>query len=440
MGSNGTTDSQIVITGIGIVSPVGIGLEPFTAALKEQKSGVKPMELLSVSAAPGNVGGEVSNFTEQDARKEYLKPLKKSVKVMCREIQLGVAAALQAVENSKLDLDSIDHTRFGVEFGANLMFSPPWVLQDACWKCTEESENGPVFKFDEWGEKGLVAMEPLWLLCYLPNMPACHIGISMDARGPSNSMTVDEASGNLVLGEAMSIIDRGWADIMIAGTTGTRINPVKSIHGLFWDNLGQNEGDPATWSRPFDKDRNGQVLAEGGGSFILETDAHAKARGAKIWGRLLGSGASCVADDKGLGHTREALARAMTGALQKAGLKPADIGHINAHGLGEVIADRYEAAAIHDVFGDVASTVPVTSLKSYWGNPGASCGSLELAGSLVGLDEGVVLPTLNFTAQSPDDPPLNIVHGSPLPVDNKVVLNINVTRQGQASAIIVDAG
>ena len=130
----------------------------------------------------------------------------------------------------------------------------------------------------------------------------------------------------------------------------------------------------------------------------------------------------------------------MTGALQKAGLKPADIGHINAHGLGEVIADRYEAAAIHDVFGDVASTVPVTSLKSYWGNPGASCGSLELAGSLVGLDEGVVLPTLNFTAQSPDDPPLNIVHGSPLPVDNKVVLNINVTRQGQASAIIVDAG
>ncbi|QDU79944.1 3-oxoacyl-[acyl-carrier-protein] synthase 2 [Polystyrenella longa] len=436
MRSNGTSDSRIVITGIGVVTPLGIGMEPFSTAVMNQQSGVKPLELLSTSAAPGNIGGEVSDFTEKDARKTYLKPLKKSVKVMCREIQLGVAAALQAVENSGLDLDQIDHTRFGVEFGANLMFSPPWVLSDACVKCCKETEDGLEFQFDEWGEKGLAAMEPLWLLCYLPNMPACHIGISMDARGPSNSMTVDEASGNLVLGEAMSIIERGWADIMIAGTTGTRLNPVKSIHGTFWDDLAQNPDTPSSWARPFDKDRNGQVLAEGGTSFILETEKHAQARGAKIWATLLGSGASCVADDKGQGHYREALVRAMTGALHSTGLKPSDIGHINANGLGEVEADREEAQAIHDVFGDIASQVPVTSFKSYWGNPGASCGSLELAGSLVGLQEGVILPTLNFTAQSPEDPSLNIVHGAPLATDNKVVMNINVTRQGQASVII----
>ncbi|MCA9042074.1 MAG: beta-ketoacyl-[acyl-carrier-protein] synthase family protein [Planctomycetaceae bacterium] len=439
MVSNGSSDSNIVITGIGVFSPAGIGLDEFTSSLQEQRSAVKPMELLPTSACPGNVGGEVTNFTEADARKVYLKPLKKSVKVMCREIQLGVAAALQAVENSGLDLDQIDHTRFGVEFGANLMFSPPWVLKDACWKCTGEADSGHEFHFDEWGEKGLVAMEPLWLLCYLPNMPACHIGISMDARGPSNSMTVDEASGNLVLGEAMSIIQRGWADIMIAGTTGTRLNPVKSIHGSFWDHLAQNEGEPGTWARPFDKERTGQVLAEGGGSFILETESHAQARGAKIWAKVLGSGASCVADNEGRGHLREALAAAMKAALKSAGLSPSDIGHINAHGLGEIEADQKEAAAIHDVFGELASTVPVTSLKSYWGNPGASCGSLELAGSLVGLQEGTVFPTLNFQEQGPDDLPLNIVHGAPLAVENKTVLNINVTRQGQASAIIAEA-
>ncbi|MEZ6047859.1 MAG: beta-ketoacyl synthase N-terminal-like domain-containing protein [Planctomycetaceae bacterium] len=438
MGSNGTSGPEIVITGFGIVSPVGIGQEEFTTALMEQRSGIKPMELLTSSATPGNVGGEVTNFTEADARKIYLKPLKKSVKVMCREIQLGVAAALQAVENSKLDLDAIDHTRFGVEFGANLMFSPPWVLQDACWKCCSETDSGLEFHFDEWGEKGLASMEPLWLLCYLPNMPACHIGISMDARGPSNSMTVDEASGNLVLGEAMSIISRGWADVMIAGTTGTRVNPVKSIHGLFWDELAEQSGSPETWSRPFDKDRNGQVLSEGGASFILETAEHAQARGAKIWAKMLGSGASCLSDDAGKARYREALAAAMKAALHSAGLTPADIGHINAHGLGERTTDHEEALAIHDVFGEYASQVPVTSLKSYWGNPGASCGSLELAGSLVGLEKGVVLPTLNFTAQAEDDPKLNIVHSEPLPVDNKVVLNINVTRPDQANAVIVE--
>lgn len=424
---------QTVITGIGIVSPLGIGLEDFEQALMSGKSGVKKLELLNSPAAPRSCGGEVSAFIEKEARKTHLKPVRKSIKVMCREIQLGVASALQAVGQSGLDLDKIESNRFGVDFGANLMFSPPQVLNDSCMASSEEGN----FVFDNWGTIGLDSMEPLWLLCYLPNMPACHIGISMDAQGPSNSITMDEASGYLVMGEAISIIDRDWADIMIAGATGTRLHIVKAIHGQFWDELAESDEDPSTWSRPFDANRNGQVLAEGGASFILEEEEHAKARNAQTWGKILGRGASCVNNVPTQGRYRESLAAAMRAALRDAGLQPEEIGHINAHGLGEREADEGEAQAIHDVFGEHASTVPVTSMKSYWGNAGPAAGTLELAASLVSLKHGVILPTLNYETPGTEKP-LNVVHGEPLATENKIVLAINATRQGQASALIVE--
>ena len=192
---------------------------------------------------------------------------------MCREIQFGVASASLAIENSGLDLEAIDHERFGVDFGANLMFSPPQVLKDPCWLCVDEGDAEFYFKHEQWGTKGLSNLEPLWLLRYLPNMPACHIGIYADARGPSNSITVNEASGNLAVAEAFHVIMRGLADTMIAGTTGTRIHPVKSMHAALWDILAEHGDDPPeTWSRPFDKTRTGEVLAEGACSLILEEE------------------------------------------------------------------------------------------------------------------------------------------------------------------------
>jgi len=355
---------------------------------------------------------------------------------MCREIQLGVASALLAVQQANVDLEQIDHERLGVEFGANLMLSPPEVLLESCAACCEE---GTVkFSSARWGQSGLTKMEPLWLLRYLPNMPACHISISADARGPSNSLTLDDASGSTVIGEAMRILLRGDADIMIVGVTGTTLHPIKTLHLALWNDLARTPETPELRARPFDLHRTGRVVAEGSCSFILEDRAHAERRGAKIWGRVLGTGSSCVANSRQEGNCRQALVNAMRGALRDAGLKPDQIGHINAHGVGTKESDIAEAQAILEVFGDdLGRRVPVTALKSFLGNSGAGSGLLELAGSVVGLSHGVIPFTLNYETPDPECP-LNIVAGKPLATSNRILLTINVTRIGQAAAAIVE--
>ncbi len=423
----------VVVTGLGIVSPVGIGVGPFAESVAAGKSGVAFVDP-AVTTIENLAAAEVADFNA----KKYLKPIRKQLRVMCREIQLGVASAALALEEAGLDMEAIDHTRLGIDFAANLMLSPPEVLSDACWKCVP-GENGEAhFQFDDWGETGLPAMEPLWLLKYLPNMPACHIGIMVDARGPSNSLTQDEASGNLVLGEANRILRRGAADMMIAGTTGTRVHPVKSMHARLWDSLAKGDGAPETWCRPFDRDRNGQVVAEGACTFLLETEEHAKARGATILARVLGTGASCVADTSGKPDDRLAIAHAVRAALRVADLSPEDVGHVNAHGLSDPAVDAAEAAALHDVFGSRASEIPVTAPKSFLGNAGSGCGLLELAASVVSMRTNATVPrTLNYANADPDCP-LNVVHGEPLPLDNRIVVNVDVTRVGQASAAVLE--
>ncbi len=294
-----TEECRVVITGMGMLSPLGIGAEAFWRKLSAGESGIGPIQWLSHSAAPGNMGGEVWGFDEKEARKTYLAPQKKTVKLMCREIQLGVASANLAVEHAKLNPETLKRDRFGVEFGANLMLSPPDVLKDSCWTCIGAEDPAREFHHARWGsmgknkdqKSGMGQLEPLWLLKYLPNMPACHISIGLDARGPSNSMTMDDASGNLALAEAARIITRGRADVMIAGSTGTRLHPVKSIHAKLWDEIAHSENPSETWCRPFDRNRNGQVVAEAACSFIVETEAHAQGAGPpfseKCWERVL---------------------------------------------------------------------------------------------------------------------------------------------------------
>ncbi len=438
MSSSDNSARRVVITGVGVVSPIGIGVDRFWESLSAGKSGIGPVELIEYLASPHSVAAEVRDFTDSTAKSEYLKSQRKSLKVMCREIQLGVASAPLAMSHAELDLEKINHERFGVDFGANLMFSPPDVLRDACWACVEDVQGHREFQHNEWGTEGLSKMEPLWLLRYLPNMPACHIGISADARGPSNSITLDDASGCLALGEACRVIQRDKADIMIAGTTGTRVHAVKTLHAALWDELASCNDPPSTWCRPFDATRTGQVVGEGACSFILEEESHATGRNAKILGRILGIGSSCVAGKDGSADSRLALANAMRAALRDAKLSPDKIGHINAHGTGERKGDIEETKAIHDVFGEVAAKVPVTALKSYMGNAGSGSGTLEIAGSLICLQHGVVPATLNYAHPDPECR-LNVVHGEPLSVSNRTFLKINVTRAGQASAMVFEA-
>lgn len=431
--SDSQSANQVVITGLGIVSPLGIGLEPFEAALHAGRSGVAPITLISDSALPGKIGGEVKELTDETAKSKWLKSQRRNLKVMSRDIQLGVVSALLAIENSTLKVEQLEHDRLGVEFGSNQMFSPPEVLKDAAHSCANEQSD---FQMKEWGNTGLSNMEPLWLLKYLPNMPACHISILSDARGPSNSLTLNEASGNASIGEALRIMRRGHADVMIAGATGTRTASIKAIHARLYEELADHGADPAeTWSRPFDKTRNGQVAGEGACTLILETAAHASARGATIVGHVLGTGSSCVIDKAGRPNFHLALVHAARAAFRDADLTAQDVGHVNAFGLGTQRCDAEEATAIHELFGPRGDEIPVTAYKSYLGNSGAGSGPLEVAASLLGLRRGVVFPTLNY--RSPDPAcRLNIVHGSPLSISNKVFLKLSVTRAGQATALL----
>jgi 3-oxoacyl-[acyl-carrier-protein] synthase II len=433
MAGHRESERQVVISGLGVVSPIGTGIDAFWESLRSGTSGVRSTPFLSGAPPESRFAADVRDFNASAFTKT--REQKKAIRVMCREIQLGFAAAALALDDAGIKEGTMSPERLGVEFGANLMLSPPEDLSEANASCCDPASGE--FRYDRWGEVGMGTMFPLWLLKFLPNMPACHIGIAADARGPNNSVTLEEASSNQVVGEALRVIARGHADVMISGSTGTRVHAVKSLHALMWDKLASSPNSPASACQPFDRDRTGQVLGEGAGVLILEDAGHAAARGARIYGRVLGAGSSCVTSrDTHRGDTRRALALAMRQSLHDAGLRPHDIGHINAHGLATVDSDRQEAQAIHDVFGEYAAKVPVTALKSYLGNSAAGCGSLELAASLIALRHGVIPPTLNYRHPDPECG-LNVVAGGMLATENRTVLKINVNRMGQASAVIV---
>lgn len=422
---------RIVVTGLGLVTPCGIGRDAFWKSLKEGRSGVSLVSLFHCDNVSNGVGGEVKDFNDETIKKVYLKDMRKSLKVMSRDIQMAMAAASQALADTKLKDAGVNPERVGVEYGANLIFSLPEDLEDGALACRNEAGQ---FQFEQWGEKGIAKMEPLWMLKYLPNMPGCHIAIYADARGPSNSLTLDEASSGVVITEALRILRRGAADIMITGSTGTRLHPIRAMHAHLWDDVAADREHPEQSCRPFDARRTGQVIGEGAACLILEEEEHAQKRGAKILGTLLGGGSSCVFSKDGKPEIRAAIGNAMHSALRDAGLTPADIGHINAHGSGDPEEDAIEAAAIHDVFGAAASKIPVASIKGYTGNSGGGCGIIEVAASLLSTAEGVAPKTLN--CEQPD-PALKLnVTTDFTPVSNKTFLKINYTRAGQATAVV----
>ncbi len=427
---------RIVITAMGLVSPIGIGRDAVAESILAGRSGVAPIQRYHGAKMPGGIGGEVATLGDDNAKKECLteKEEKKAVRLMCREVLLGTCAAKYALQDSGLDLDAIDHERFGVEYGANLMYFAPELLADAA---RASSDASGTFQLDTWGIKGLKAMEPLWMLKYLPNMPACHIAIFFQALGPNNSVTVDEASTGVAMTEALNILERGAADMMLVGTTGTRISPLRSVHGKLWENLAYDPADPAGSCRPFDQRRSGTVAGEGAVCLLLEEESHAVARGAKIWGRVLSGASSCVRTPEGKVDQKLALVNAIQAALRRANVSANDIGHYNAHGLGSVASDVEEAAALHTVFGPRASQLPVTALKGYFGNSGAPAGMLELTASLLSLTKGEVPYTLNTT--TPDATlNLDIVTGTPRPISNKLFVSANFTACGQASAVVIE--
>ncbi len=416
-----TEISEIVVTGLGVVCPIGIGADAFWQSLRAGTSGVGPYDLLQGTEMPVKFGGVIKDFEP----KQYVKP-RKSLKVMCKVIQEGFASAALAVDHAGIEDGSIDPNRFGVVFGSEMLYGPVDELEDVYKRCKVEGEIDP----EQWSEQAMSNIYPLWMLKYLPNMAACHIGIAHDARGPNNSITHGDVSSLLAMIEAIHKIRRGQADVMIAGGAGARLDLTQLLYRGD-SNLSHRHEDPTGASRPFDANRDGMVNGEGSGAIVFESREHAERRGANILATLRGVATSYEPRMASTSITGDAIRRSISQSLADAGLEANDIGHVNAHGVSTIHEDPVEAQAINDCLGDV----PVTAIKSYFGNLGVGSGAVEAVASILALQENEVPRTLNYETPDPTCP-VNVLHGVALTDAKPAAMVLSQAGPGQAASVI----
>ncbi|HWL10790.1 MAG TPA: beta-ketoacyl-[acyl-carrier-protein] synthase family protein [Planctomicrobium sp.] len=424
----GNERPRVVITGIGVISPVGIGQKDFWSNMTAGHSGIAPLSTFPSQNLPCKLAAEIRDF---DPLKYIYE--RKFLKVMSRDIQLGVSAATLAMRDAGLAAGDVNPERLGVEFGAGHISFTPDELADAARDyagCTEAE----IAK--QWGSKSIGKIAPLWLLRQCPNMPACHVAIEHNACGPNNTITSSDASALLALQEAIRCINRGTADAMIVGAASSSINPVDIARISLFDTLSP-QNDPERGVRPFDRDRDGTIVGEGAAVFIVERYSHAVARGAEIYCEVLGVGAGCDGrGDENVAGGR-GLSSAINSAIRLSGISPREIGHINAHGKSTRNDDLVESRAYHHSFGDDISRIPVVALKSYFGNFEAGSGAVELAGSILSLKNGELPGTLNY--KHPDPMCRLNVSRDPQRLRSSVAMTVNRTSMGQSAAAILRA-
>ncbi len=416
---------RVVLTGIGVVSPIGLDLPSVWQSLQTGRSGVRAVQAFDVSALPVRIGGEVVGF---DPRRYLEKKEQKSLKVMARTIKLAVAAAQLAVDDAALDRQCIDPTRFGVTFGSGQIAAEMEELAPAAL-VSANCQPGSV-DVEKWAEFGVPTMPPLWMLKYLPNMLACHVSILHNAQGPNNTITTSEVAGLLALGEAYRSIGRDQADLFLVGGAESKMNLLSLVRQCLFQPLSRRNEVPEKACRPFDRNRDGMVLGEGATVLAVEELEHARRRGARIYAELVGYAAACDTRRTGAG-----LAQAMRHALAEAGIGPEDVDHVNAFGSGTVDGDAWEARALAEVFGANNPRIPVVAIKSYFGTLGAGSGPIELAASLLALHHGVLPPTLNYEEPDPACP-ITVAAGMPRPVTRPYVLKLTFTDLGQCAAVV----
>lgn len=431
------SERRVVITGLGFVTPLGDTPDRIWERIASGRGALQRIEAFPVSGLPTDIVAEIRDFDflKGYALPKFRKALGKSRKYMARDIQLAVAAAQRAMSDAGLVDGGVDPTRIGIDLGAGLISTDLDELAPAIAMASSATGH---FDFSVWGREAIGVVEPIWLLKYLPNMLACHISILMDCQGPSNSITEADASSNLAVAEAARIIARGKADVMVTGGADSKIHPLSLARMGLYGTMSRWDGEPSAGLRPFDARRDGTLAGEGAGILILEELGHALRRGATIHGEILGAGSGSDAvpaggQDPDGGGTEVAV----RSALREAGIKPEDVGHVNAHAAGFQVGDLAEARAFARVFGP--GKVPVTGLKGYLGNIASGAGAVELIASLVGVNRGLIPPTLNCDQLDPACE-IDVVTGEPRPAASPVFVNTNVTINGQAAAVVVRGG
>lgn len=388
---------RVVVSGLGVVAPNGIGIDPFWSACLEGKSGVGPINSFDASAHPVKIAAEVKDFDPTP----FLPPSqRKSLKIMSRAMKFAVGAAGLSIQDSGLDLDREEMERFGVVMGTGMVPIDLGEISSHLHAAIDEQGN---FQSRQLGQRGANGLFPLWILKYLPNMVAAHVSLAFNAQGPNSTITTACAAGTQAVGEAFRLIARDDADIVLAGGADSRIDPFMILAYMALGALSTSNRPAAEVSRPFDGQRDGFVLGEGAGVLVLEEYERAKKRGAKIYAEVLGMGTSfdAYAATKPDPQAKGAV-RAIREALREARIDPKDVDYINAHGTSTRLNDQMETMAVKRVFGDGAKALPMSSIKSMVGHLIGAAGAVEAAAMAMTLSDKALPPTINQQVRDPN--------------------------------------
>lgn len=419
---------RVVVTGFGVINPLGHDVETVWSALKESKSGVGPISIFDAAGYPTTIAAEVKNW---DVSRCGENP--EEWKHRGRHTRFAIGAAHQAIKQSGILDSSLDPRRFGVYMGAgegNQDFVNFTSMMAA-------AVRGGDFDLAAFLRKGREVLDVNAELEQEPNMPSAHLAALFNAQGPNSNCLTACAASSQAVGEATELIRAGDADAMIAGGAHSMIHPFGLTGFSLLTTLSQRNDDPTRASRPFDKDRDGFVLGEGAGIVILEEYEHARKRGAAILAEVLGYGSTADAyritdihpEGRGaIGCMRQAIADAK--------LNVEEIGYVNAHGTSTSVNDRTETLACKGVFGDLAKSIPVSSTKSMMGHLIAAAGVTEMIVCMLAIRDGVLPPTINQETPDPDCD-LDYIPNVARPSKIKVALNNSFGFGGQNVTLAV---
>lgn len=435
---------RVVVTGLGVASPIGLGVEAFWDALLRKRCGLRRIEAFDPSGFSTQIGGELPPFQLGD---HIPKTYRKSAKVMSRDIRIAVVCAYHAVKDAGLntrclvqrgeaDETNLDSPRFGANIGAGLVCTD---LGELAAALSTAADDDGTFSLRRWGAEGMSNLAPLWLLKSLPNMLACHVTIVHDAQGPSNTITCGEASSHLAVGEAFRTIARGDADVCICGGAESKMNPLALSRPQLLGRLNTQDNEtPERSCRPFARDRRGMIAAEGGGLAILESLDHARARRARIYAELVGFGASSNTQGwvdpcpRGLD-----IALALRNALADAGITADQVDLAAPFGAATQDHDASELAGWNEVFGDRLDDIPALTTRGATGNNGAGSGAIDFAATVLAVHRSTVPPSLNT---APADPVSRFRFVKDDPVDARIERAISfgmALSGGQRAALVL---
>lgn len=405
---------RVAVTGVGAMTPLGLTLDETWERLLAGESGIGTIEQFDASGLPSQIAGELKGFDPTD----YIEY--KEARRMARCSQVAVATAQEALAEAGLELPLRNAERVGTLIGSGV-------------GGYERAIEG----VDTFREKGLRRVNPFLPISMLINMPSHHVSYWSGAKGPISTVVAACATGTQAIGEGAEHIRRGAADIMICGGVDAMIHFTLIVAFCAMRALSTRNDEPERASRPFDVDRDGFVLSEGAGVFVLESLDHALARGARIRAEILGYSSSSDAfhvaqpDPEG-----EGASRAMAWALEDAALRPSDVDYINAHGSATPISDPVETTAIKRIFGDHAYSVPISSTKSMLGHAMGGAGAIEAAVCVRTIETGTIHPTANLEHPDPECD-LDYVPEGPRKADVRTVLSNSFGLGGQNACLVL---